>query len=218
MSFEMEMPESTDTGGGNFLREPGTYHFACMEVDEQPTNKAGDKMLDGFRVVAEVLNGDTAGQEGKSVELMFFKPKLTDKNNGEMAKKKQARFAIATGVLGAPKAAGEKVAVDLQQAVHRQFVATVSLDDREDDPKKRFLQLHFADIFHVDDPAVAKVPKSEAALKLLPAGLRRTAGSFGKPGDKKPANGNGNGTAHPGGTKPAAGAAASASTVEVGDL
>lgn len=190
--FEMEMPGSFDTGGA-FLSEPGTYHLAVMDVNEQPTSRDG-KLLDGFRVEAEVLGGP---QAKKQVELMFFNPKLTDKNNGEMAKKKQGRFVLATGVIQAAKP-GEKVTVDLQLAKGRQFIATLALDDRGDDNAKKFLQLHFADIWHVDDPTAAKCEFNQAAIKLIPANLRRSPESFAKPDAKSKAGGSagGNGSAN----------------------
>ena len=58
--------------------------------------------------------------------------------------------------------------LDLRQCVGRQFVARMEMDD---DGKN--LNLAYADIYHVDDPAVKEVPKNEAALKLLPPALRR---------------------------------------------
>lgn len=207
MESEWESPESMDRDGTNFLREPGWYHFSAVEIDEAP-----EKLDIGtFKVSAEVLAGTVDGQEGKVCNLTFFAPKLTQKNNGEFAKKKRALFADAVGIL--PKAApGEKIKVDLQKAQYRQFVAQVSFDEKDAD--KKYLELHFAEIYHVDDPAVAKVPKSASALGLLPKDLRRSPDSFKKP-DKKPS---GNGTTHAGGSKPAAGATAPASTVEVSDL
>lgn len=194
MSYEVEMPESTDTGGGDFLKEPGWYHFSVLEVDEAPKSNAG-QLLDAFHVDCDVLAGDPKGQEKKSCGMTFWNPRLTDKNNGEMAKKKQARFLLATGALN-PAAAkpGEKVAVDISQAKYRQFVAQV-----EKDKEGKYMQLYYAEVYHVDDPAVAKVPKSAAALALLPKELRRSAESFAKPGSKSSstANGNGNGSAVP---------------------
>ena len=188
MSFEMEMPESFDTGGA-FLQEPGTYHLAVLDVDEHPTAKDG-KLLDGFRAQVEVLAGP---QAKKQAELMFFAPKLTDKNGGEMAKKKQARFAIATGVLGAAKP-GEKVTVDLQLAKSRQLVATLAHRESQNDPTKKFIDLNFADIWHVDDPAAPQCERNQAALNLLPKSLRRDPASFRKPEAKAAAN-SGNGSA-----------------------
>ena len=177
----MEMPESMETGTA-FLSEPGTYHFSVLNIDEAPTAKNGS-LIDGFRIEADVLAGTTTGQEKKQVELMFFNPKLTDKNNGEMAKKKQARFAVAVGLIGGARKAGEKVNVNLQDAKGRQFVATLALDDQQSDGGKKFLRLHFADIWHVDDPAANFCPKAVKALALLPPGLRRSSDSFAKAGE-----------------------------------
>lgn len=172
MAFEMEMPESTDTGGA-YLEKPGTYHLAVVNVDENPIDKQGS-LLSGFKIEASVLGGTTEGQQNRTVELMFWNPKPTDKNNGEMAKKKQARFVMAVGLLDGARKPGEKVTIDLQQAKGRQLVATLDHRDDKKDSSKKYLDLHFADIWHVDDPEVKDVPKHLDALKLLPASLRRT--------------------------------------------
>jgi len=176
--FELECPEDID-GQSNFLTEPGTYHAVVIAVDEAPTSKAG-VLLEGFRVEFAVLDGTVAGQKDKQFDIMFFKPKLTDKNGGEFAKRKQARFAIATGIL--PRAEpGKRVTVDLQQANGRQLV--VELEHQKDmttgEPTK-FLQLAWANIYHVDDPAVAKVQKDATALSLLPDELRKKPADFAR--------------------------------------
>ena len=223
MAFEMEMPESTDRGG-SFLDQPGTYHFSVTAVDEQPSGNDG-KLIDGFRVSCAVLAGTTNGQEKKEVDITFFNPKLSDvdtmnsmstttkkqrKNNGELAKKKQARFVLAVGLLDGPRKGGERVTIDLQQAIGRQFLATMEerTFTKRDGSQGKSIDLHFADLWHVDDPEAAAYPKNDAALKLLPASLRKKPEQFGS------SNGNGskpvtNGTT----TKPAAPAAAPAAAV-----
>lgn len=188
MPMEMEMPESFDTGGA-FLKEPGTYHLAVLEVDEQPTSQKGE-LIDGFKIDAHVLAGP---QNKKQAEITFWNPKLTDKNNGEMAKKKQARFVLATGIIQAAKP-GEKVVVDLQLAKGRQFIATLS--NRESNGKT-YIDLNFADIWHVDDPAAPQCERNQEALKLLPASLRRKPESFKPANAGGNSNGNGNGHAKP---------------------
>lgn len=184
-AFEMEMPESTDRGG-SFLDQPGTYHFSVTAIDEHPSGNDG-KLIDGFRVSCAVLAGTTNGQEKKEVDITFFNPKLTDKNNGEFAKKKQARFALAVCLLDGPRKGGERVSIDLQQAIGRQFIAT--MEERKyakrDGSEGKSIDLHFADLWHVDDPEAAAYPKNEAALKLLPASLRKKPEQFGS------SNGNG---------------------------
>lgn len=186
MPYEMEMPESFDTGG-SFLTEPGTYHFSVLNVDEQPQSRGG-QLIDGFRVDMDVVAGS---QSKKQVEVVFFNPKLTDKNGGEMAKKKQARFVIATGLLQAAKP-GERVTVDLQQAKGRQLVATMS-KRKSQDGDKEYIDLNFADIWHVDDPAAPNCERNQDALKLLPKSLRRDAASFQK---QAAGNGRASGNGH----------------------
>jgi hypothetical protein len=192
MSYEMEMPSDFDTGGA-FLQEPGTYHLAVMAVDESPVAKDG-AAIDGFKVDLEVLAG---GQQKKQAEVTFWKPKATDKNNGEMAKKKQGRFVQATGILPAPKP-GEKVTVDLKTAVGRQLIATLA-KRKSQSSDKEFIDLNFADIWHVDDPEAPQCERNQKALDLIPKGLRRDRQSFAKASDatvKAPAgSGNGNGAA-----------------------
>lgn len=184
MSFEFDTPEKMDSDS-TFLTEPGTYHFAVLAVDERPTNKAGAP-LDGFRVHCCALDGTATGQAKKEIELLFFAPKPTEKNGGEFSKRKIARFAMATGIL--PQAApGQRVSIDLQAAAGRQFVAEVERQKDQQGNETKFLQLAWANIWHVDDPAVASVPKDATALGLLPKDLRRAAESFAT---AKP-NGNG---------------------------
>ena len=212
MAFEMEMPESTDRGG-SFLDQPGTYHFSVTAMDEQPSGNDG-KLIDGFRVSCAVLAGTTAGQEKKEVDITFFNPKLSDKNNGEFAKKKQARFVLAVGLLDGPRKGGERVTIDLQQAVGRQFIATMEerTFTKRDGSQGKSIDLHFADLWHVDDPEAAAYPKNEAALKLLPASLRKKPQQFGSSSN----SGSGAGTkstANGTSAKPAAPAAAPAAAV-----
>ena len=115
MAFEMDLPEDMDTGG-SFLNEPGKYHMAVLAVDEQPTNRKGG-VMDGFKVHCCAMDGTVAGQAKKEVELMFFAPDLTKSQKSiEMKRRQMSRFASACGIL--PQAApGQRVTVDLQQAV-----------------------------------------------------------------------------------------------------
>lgn len=169
------MPEKMESEG-NFLSEPGTYHFAVLHVDEQPTTRDG-KPLDGFRVACCVLDGTAPGQAKKEIELMFFAPKPSDKNGGEFSKRKIARFASACGILPTAQP-GQRVSIDLQAAAGRQFVAEVERQKDQAGNETKFLQLAWANLWHVDDPAVAQVPKDAGALKLLPAELRRAPETF----------------------------------------
>lgn len=211
--YEFDCPEDFE-GQSNFLQEPGTYHVVVIAVDEHPTAKNGT-LLDGFRVDFAVLDGTTPGQKDRQFDVMFFAPKLTDKNGGEFAKRKQARFCLATGIL--PKATpGQRVTVDLQQAAGRQLVLELEHQkDQQTGQPTKFLQLAWANIYHVDDPAVAKVPKDATALALLPVGLRKTAADFAK---KPGGQGGSGGAAKPSPSPTAPPATPAAGAVNLDDL
>lgn len=174
-------PETIDTGGGNWLDKPGTYHLIITAATESPLKKNGE-MLDGFRITCQAIDGtvrDSAGftEKDKTVELMFWHPKLTDKNEGMFSRQKQAKLFIATGLL-TEEQLGQEVDLDLEDVVGKQIIAT--LEANEGDTGRTFLDLHFSDLWHVDDPAAAKCPKNQKAIELMPPSHRRKAESFAK--------------------------------------
>ena len=175
-------PETVDTGGGNWLTQPGTYHVVVTHADEEPTNAKGE-MMDGFRITCQALEGtvkDEAGkftERDKTVDIIFWNPKLTDKNEGLFARQKQGRFFLATGLL-TEEQLGTEVEIKLENAVGRQIVLT--LDEQDGIGDRKFLQLHFADIWHIDDPAATSYPKCAKSLGLIPKPHRRDAKTFEK--------------------------------------
>ena len=171
-----------DTGGGNWLTQPGTYHAVVTHADEEPTNAKGE-MLDGFRITFQALEGTVKAEDGKfserdkTIDLVFFNGKLTDKNEGLFARQKQGHFFIATGLLTDGQL-GTEVDIKLEDAVGRQVVMTV--EEQESKSERKFLQLHFADIWHIDDPSAASYPKCKKSLGLIPKQHRRDPKSFEK--------------------------------------
>ncbi len=165
-----DAPETTDTGGGNFLRDPGTYHLICTSVEDPATNKDGG-VLGGFRANFQVLAGSTPGQRDKTCDVIFWDPKLTDKNEGLFARQRQAAFYIATGIIKPQDLGKSGLTIDPEKAKGRQCVATFEIEDK-------FIRLHFCDLWHVDDPAAAKFPKDEKSLAMIPAALRLKDADF----------------------------------------
>lgn len=207
------------SNGGQWLSEPGTYHLMITDVDEQPTNKDG-ALIDNaaFRVNFSVCDGTVPGQVDKAIDITFFRPKPTDKNEGAFAKKKIDRFLVAVGLLTEQQVIDKwKGKIELQESVGRQLVA--KLDKEKEDSK--FLSLSFADIFHVDDPAVATIPRSKDHLALIDPKLRRIAS--GSSGTLTPAKGSGRGkgkaaTAASAPATPAAPTAAPAPAFDMSDV
>lgn len=215
MPFEMDAPDAdTMDKGGTYLATPGTYHFKIDHVDEHPVGR-DKQLLDGFRVELSVLDGprDTDGnclEASKKIDITFFNPKLNSKDNGEFARRKQAAFLIAAGLIDNSKL-GQRVSVELSHAINRQLVAEVERGTDEHGQPKKFLELAFANIYHVDDPKAASCPKNAKALALLPKELRRDPVSF-----KAATASGGNGAAKEQPAKQETKAAAAASAADAG--
>lgn len=167
--------ETTEDVGGSasdqYLNEPGTYHCVITSVAENEGPKGNP--IDGFTIGFAVLDGTTKEQKDKSTNLCLFSPdqSKSDKSQ-EWARKKQTAFAIASGLIDLKKLGG-KVQIDLQDAVGRQVVATFEHDDA-----KKYLQLSYANVYHVDDPRAASFPKDKEALAIIPKELRKEAVYF----------------------------------------
>ncbi len=165
MSFEFDMPE--ELAKSNFLEEPGTYHCSIIAVDEAPVSKS-NMAIDGFNVAFSVLDGtvrnkDGCTEVGKEFDLTFFNGKYSDKDQGRFAKQKQAAFIIAAGLASEADLGKKGLQLNLRDAEQRQVVITVEKDDKN--PK--FLRLSYCNVFAVDHPKVAAVPKNVKALALI---------------------------------------------------
>jgi len=166
--------------GGTRLTEPGTYHVVVTEVNETPTKKDGSLIANAaFAATVGVLEGTTPNQRDKTVNIIFFHGKPGEEKSEAFARKKMDRFFMATSIL-TPQQIEAKWAgsIDLTQAVGRQLIAKFGKEKPED----RFVDLEFAEIYHVDDPAVKDAPKCQQSIKLISPALRW-------PGGQAPANG-----------------------------
>lgn len=182
MAFEYECPD--DFGGDSkFLDQPGIYHLVVNEVLEG-TGPSG-KVIDGFCLTLEVLEGTVRNPSGctelgKTINLTYFNPKLTEKDGGKFTRKKQGKALIAVNQLD-PNRKGQKVSINLPAAKGQQLVARFEFDDYNSSSDKKYLNVAGAglDIWHVDDPHAKSCPKNEKALGLIPKTLRRDEAWFG---------------------------------------
>jgi hypothetical protein len=180
MAVTVDIPE--DMGGGSaYLTEAGQYHVTVVTVHENtmPPDKDGNegKLLKngGFSCTMEVLHGD---HENKKFTLVFNNGDLTHKDQGLMARKKQAAFCFACDLIKPGVAGG--VEIKLEDAVGSQCCAILELDTYKDNDGKerKQVKLNYSDIFHVDDPRAAKIAKNEASMKSIPAEYRHDAAYF----------------------------------------
>lgn len=180
MEWEAPEQEEMQQDGGNFLSQPGIYHAIITAVYEElapPKRDGTQKPIEGFSAAFDILAGTVAGQEGKTINLTFFNGKLNSKDQGKFARKKQAAFLIASNVI-TPADLGQKIKIDLAKANGQQVVMKLEKDDENSTSDKTYLQLSYADIWHVDDPRCAAHPKKQEALTLIPPEHRRDAKYF----------------------------------------
>ncbi len=179
--MEFNTPEEIG-GDSKFLSEPGTYHFAVNKVAEGEGPKGG--AIDGFSVHMQVLAGTTEDQEKKEFTLTFFQPKLTASEKAQQISRQQiAAFLIATELIS-PADLGKAVSIDLSKADGMQLIATLSSNEYQG---KTNLQLHYSNIYHVDDPKAKSFPKNDGALSLLPTEKRKGESYFAPLSAKKKA-------------------------------
>ncbi len=166
------------SGGEAWLKKPGTFHARVVKVEEPALAKKTQLPLNGFRVTFAVLSGklddgtDIGAEVGKQFDYLFFYPdsdKTPEQNLWPI--KKITAFLVGAGLMN-ESAIGQDVDVELQHSINRQLVIQMAAG------KDDFLDLHYSNIYHIDDPRVASIPRDQAALKLLPAQLRRDPKSF----------------------------------------
>lgn len=168
---EYDVGDDLTTGGG-FCRAPGVYHVVIEEFQRPVVKKDGSLVASAdFRVGLQILSGTVGGQENKRFDETFYTPMPSHKDGGKSAKRRIDRFLLAIGAIK-PEDRGKKVTIPWGDLAGRQFVCTCVLSEPNAEGKQ-YLGINFADIYHVDDPEVATVPKDAEALKLLPPSLRR---------------------------------------------
>jgi hypothetical protein len=171
---QLETPEASElSGSGSRLDTPGTYHFIVEDI--QDGKQAGDSFLNGLFAKLKVLHGE---QKDQVFNLDLLDPTMNSKDGGAFARKKQAAFLIATNVLTPEQANGQTVSYEEQDARGAQCIAEVRFGKDRDGNISKYLDLHFSNIYHIDDPRVAKVEKDEASLTVIDPKHRHDAAYF----------------------------------------
>lgn len=157
------------------LNKPGTYHLMVTSATETPTKKDGTPLPDGkFQLNVEVLAGTNADEVGKTAPITSFHPssKTTDDQKAR-DQMREDRLLLALNMLPptALEYVGDKLQlrkgidldIDLSQATGRQFIAKFDSMDKDD----KYLKTEWYEAYHVDDPAVAAIPKNTGALGTI---------------------------------------------------
>lgn len=181
MALDFDTQEDMSGGGGNYLDTEGTFHFLLTNVVEGKSSN--DKSISGFYFDAEVRAGTAKGCEGQVSSQTIFLPDLSgDAKQIEIARKLNAAFLLATNLIE-PQQLGQRVRVEVAESVGRQIVVRLERAKKRDETGElvdtKFLRIRYDNVYHVDDPRVASVPKDADSLSIIEPKFRRPKEWFG---------------------------------------
>lgn len=160
----------SDLSGSNFLDEPGTYHMVTTKLVIEPLDENDEPTNTFMDLQCQVVAGTVEGQVGKTLKLKYFRIKDDATEQGRAFRQRQLdRTWLALNVI-TPKQLDQDIDIDPEWVSGHAMQFVVHLK-RSKDPK--YLELDGTDIWHVDDPACATVPKDPDALKLIKPQFRR---------------------------------------------
>jgi len=185
MKLPATNPNDLKTGQG-FLEEPGKFHVLVENVKVGLNSK--DEPMDGTTVSLIVLAGTVAGCAQKTVNITLWhvdESKTTEEQKRTITT--LWNFYIATNVVTpAQIAAGAEF--DEMLAMRQQLIVHLSRKQKKvvengktkwvDDLSAKFLQIAYSDLWHIDDPAAANVPKNADSLDFISPTLRHDKSWF----------------------------------------
>jgi hypothetical protein len=187
--MKLQTAKGSDLAGGGmqYVDRPGTYHFLIDNV--KVGLNAKDEPIDGTLLELTCLAGEDAEQVGKTVNVTLWDVDASKSHDEQKQTiNRLTNFFISVNQID-PALLGDEVDVDPMAAIGHQIVMKLAHKQKKttdqngktkwvDDPESKFLQIAYADVHHVDDPAVAKVPKDVSMLKRIASKHRHAADWF----------------------------------------
>ena len=181
----MKMPTKKGTdlvGGADYCSTPGTYHALIDNVRAGLSIK--DEVQDGATLELTIMDGDVAGQKNKKVNVtLWYLREDKSLEDQDISVRRLNNFALAANLLLPTQLGMDEVEVNEEDATGHQIVIKLAharkknaVGEYVDDEK--FLQISYGDIWHVDDPFVAKIPKNQDAIKTIDPKYRHSADWF----------------------------------------
>lgn len=167
-----------------WLEKPGTYHATILDYTIYPVPKGKTQPINGLEIMLAVLYGEAAKSQAR---ITFYFPNENDEQwQQENAVRNLAALAIASGRITEAMLGSEwelpddtdELAAYWEPIKNRQVVVVLEFSKKKTEADKQYLRLRYDQIYHIDDPRIAEVPKSVDMVKLLPASHRRAKDSF----------------------------------------
>ncbi len=194
IAVENESGPATDfygSGNSEWLKDEGVYHFIVMHATDVPLDKNSAQIVNGMMQFQLAVVGGSS--KDKLFEQTFFnnKPDASDKQKA-MQKRQLMRIAYACNLAGNAEVLAGKLMFEPKDMEGQQLIMRVAFGEK-DGKKTNFLQMHYSDVWHIDDPDAPKDCIIDAtAIKTIPAARRRKADYFNELKEKlKPGSGNG---------------------------
>lgn len=178
MAIEFDNSEDFFGGESQHLKAPGDYHFLITHASEQPTSSKGALIPNAIlQLQLTVAEGP---QKDRTLDMTFFGLKADASAKAkEWHNRKLIRIAYAAGLIGNANLMGKMGPIEFTQAKGRQVLMSVEQRTDKDGAKTEYLDMVFANVWHVDDPSAPKdVAKNTGLINLLPATLRRAPEYF----------------------------------------
>ena len=156
-----------------FLEAEGTYHMS-VDAAQDGIKLRDEKGFDGFSVRFRVAHG---AEEGKTIVVDFLDGKESHKDGGTACDAKQTAYLLATNLISPVQCNGSTLEIEIENSIGAQVVAEFRLG-KEADNGKRYLELHYSNIYHIDDPRGAKASRNVALIEAIPAAFRHKPEAF----------------------------------------
>jgi hypothetical protein len=178
MGFEFDEPEEQ---ASPWLRNPGTYHFLIMAQETDPLNFEKTANIPGIKLSLGVIGGTDPTQIDKTWDVTLYKGTDQDSDKQRSLNNRRLNRLFLATCLKFEGQPGKKAVIgDTSLLVGRQFIAQV--EQYTNASGKTKLSFTWDNIYHVDDPAVAAVPKNAEAISAIVPELRRDSASFAAAG------------------------------------
>jgi hypothetical protein len=119
--------------------------------EDKQNTKDGLVPFDGVSAECEVVGGPNAG---KKFNVKLWYPKFSSRDEGRSASQKIFAYLVATDVVG-PDKLGQEFEFDMEDSVGSLLFVELRLGNESNG--KQYLEIHYSNIYHVDDPRAAKI-------------------------------------------------------------
>jgi hypothetical protein len=165
----VKIRQTEELTNSSYASKDGLYHVCITEWIENPPKSDDTPMIGAVKVGFEIVEGTDKSEIKKTQNEMFFPPDET-KDGGGFNAIKLTRLVVAISGVHQP---GVETEITEKDAIGRQLILELSHRPDKTNPQKIYFGVKGANLYHVDDPQVADVPKNAEYLDAIDPSLRK---------------------------------------------